>query len=92
MTNHPNRRRIAKYNSAVRIGDTVYLVRRENLNNGIIEYCVQAEAPITNMSREQRSDGWLGTTNNVALYAMGKVIVTKWGAKNDEVHFRAVKS
>ncbi|MDE3023347.1 MAG: hypothetical protein KGI54_16110 [Pseudomonadota bacterium] len=91
MTNHPNRRRIAKYNDALVIGDTAYLIRYENLNTGATEFRVQVNEPVTNMSREVRLEGWLGTTNNVSAYAMGVVELTKWGAKPDEVHFKAVK-
>lgn len=92
MTNHPNRRHIAKYNDAFVIGDVAYLVRFENLNTGTAELRVQVDQPVTNISREPRVAGYLGTTNNIAAYALGEVELTKWGAKHGEVHFRAVKA
>lgn len=55
-------------------GDYFLLLRSHTLRDD--EYYVLSENPgLTNMSREERLSGWLGTTNDVALYAEGAVRV-----------------
>ena len=79
----------AKSNECVVIGEEVYLVVDVDLDTGHYEYRLQLTAPITNMGREPLAAGWLGTTNGVARYAMGKVIVIDWG-NNDMVRVRRI--
>lgn len=89
MTNHPNRANIAAVTSGYeQIGDECYLTRRVDLNNNTTSYHVSRAPGRTNMTHEQREDGWLGTTNNVAVYAEGRVILTAWVGDEGKVRFR----
>lgn len=51
-----------------------YLIRVEP-EQGQSRFVLSNEPGRTNMSREIRYNGWLGTTNNVAHYACGAVEV-----------------
>lgn len=70
------------------IGDTCYLTRRVNTLTGKTTYHVHANPGTTNLSREPRESGWLGTTNDVASYAEGKVVLTAWVGDEGRVRFR----
>lgn len=73
------------------IGHTFYVVRREyqpgssGLGTG---YELREEPGRTNMSHEQRIVGWLGTTDNVYRYAMGRYEVV--ARKGGWLHLRDV--
>lgn len=51
-----------------------YVLRREDLNRPgePVTIIIQTEPGTTNMSHEPRTDGWLGTTNNVHWSAWGE--------------------
>jgi hypothetical protein len=63
----------AVYGRTPKVGDVLYLVTVDDLNNSRpARLTAQADTPRTNMSREVRTHGWLGTTNNVYAFAEGQ--------------------
>lgn len=62
-------------NEDIQAGD-FYLLRVEP-QAGDDRYVLSRNPGRTNLSREVRYRGWLGTTNNVARYACGAVRVTR---------------
>ena len=72
------------------IGDTCFLIRLVDLNRGTTSYRISAEPGHANMSREARVDGWLGTTNDIAAYAEGRVVLTGWIGDEGRVRFQRV--
>jgi hypothetical protein len=81
VTDRDERRIIREDNAAAfrsLVGQTFYLVESENLNRRRSKsfFHLREECPRTNMSREDRPVGWLGTTDNVWRYAHGRYTVT----------------
>ena len=59
------------------VGQEYYLINVYFANTGKLRIDARPEPGRTNMSREQRSEGWLGTTDNVDSSAMGQYRVEK---------------
>lgn len=63
----------------LQVGDTGYLLESENVASGrpSAQRWLQPEPGRTNMSNDPRPDGWLGTTNDISIYALGRAVVTQ---------------
>ena len=57
------------------IGQTVYPVESTHIHRGDTWFTVQPAPARTNQSRETRTYGYLGTTNNVQMTALGSGVV-----------------
>jgi len=54
-----------------------YLLQRVDTRSGEERWLLSTDPGRTNMSHETRLSGWLGTTNDIAMYARGHVRVSR---------------
>lgn len=81
------RRHYEKY--AVKMqGQQVYVVTSERPRATHPTYTFRATPGRTNLSHEERVKGWLGSTDNVNRYALGRYEVT--GHSSTHLHLREV--
>jgi hypothetical protein len=55
----------------LRPGQVIYPVQHTNIRTGHESISVDTRPGRTNLSGEERTEGWLGTTNDVAAHALG---------------------